>query len=336
MEACARCQARAGRAREDQRQAQGRPEGRAPRPPRRRSPAAAGECRPPAGRAGAGEDQSDTAHRRPPRRRLSPSRQPRRLRRRRPTSVACGLGRARPVTVTGPTAARAGPIERQSRPQVPQRALAERVPGPAPGPVPACCKRLPVAAGIGGGSSDAAAALRLLAQAQRARARCGARPCRPPRRRAQTFPSASCPSRGACRASAISLSAPIALPRLPGVLVNPGCRRRPPRYSARLARFRTPAPPDPPPAEGACRRFIGYLQAIAERPRDRRGACVVPAVAEVLSLLAGQPGCRLVRMSGSGRHRVRPVRNRAPRRQRPRSICAGARRIWWIRAATIG
>ena len=82
-------------------------------------------------------------------------------------------------------------------------------------------KRLPVAAGLGGGSSDAAAALRLLAKANRL-------PLDDPRLYAAAratgadVPVCLDPRPRIMRGIGEMLSAPLSLPPLPAVLVNPG------------------------------------------------------------------------------------------------------------------
>ena len=82
-------------------------------------------------------------------------------------------------------------------------------------------KRLPVAAGLGGGSSDAAAALRLLARANRlklddsgcSRWRAGV---------GADVPVCVDPRPRRMRGIGEKLSAPLAIPKLAAVLVNPG------------------------------------------------------------------------------------------------------------------
>ena len=99
------------------------------------------------------------------------------------------------------------------------RALAERVEGLKLGRF-ALTKRLPVAAGIGGGSADAAAALRLLARANRI-ALDDPRLMEAARVTGADVPVCLDPRPRVMRGIGEILSAPLALPKLPAVLVNP-------------------------------------------------------------------------------------------------------------------
>ena len=123
------------------------------------------------------------------------------------------------------------------------RALAERVDGLKLGRF-ALTKRLPVAAGVGGGSSDAAAALRLLARANRI-ALDDPRLMEAARVTGADVPVCLDPRPRMMRGIGEILSGPLALPKLPAVLVNPrrggadqGCVCGAPRSSqgARKAR----------------------------------------------------------------------------------------------------
>ncbi|HEX4194562.1 MAG TPA: 4-(cytidine 5'-diphospho)-2-C-methyl-D-erythritol kinase [Stellaceae bacterium] len=158
-------------------------------------------------------------------------------------------------------------------------------------------KNLPVASGIGGGSSDAAAALKALAVHWQAsideRALCAI---------AATL-GADVPVCVVARASFFGgigdeIAAAPPLPHAPLLLVNPGIalptasvfRARQGAYSA-ASRFAS-APTS-----------VADLAAILkERHNDLTDAAIgiVPAVGEVLTRLAAQPGALLARMSGSG------------------------------------
>ena len=82
-------------------------------------------------------------------------------------------------------------------------------------------KRLPVAAGLGGGSSDAAAALRLLARANRLDL-ADPRLLKVARRLGADVPVCVDPRPRRMRGIGEMLSAPLSMPKLPAVLVNPG------------------------------------------------------------------------------------------------------------------
>ena len=129
--------------------------------------------------------------------------------------------RALALTVGGPTAAASGTLGDNLVFKA-ARALAERVEGLKLGRF-ALTKRLPVAAGVGGGSSDAAAALRLLARANRI-ALDDARLMEAARATGADVPVCLDPRPRMMRGIGEILSGPLALPKLPAVLVNP--RRR--------------------------------------------------------------------------------------------------------------
>jgi len=199
----------------------------------------------------------------------------------------------------GPTAAAAGP-EGDNLIIKAANALAREVEGLKRGEFK-LLKRLPVAAGLGGGSADAAAALRLLAQFN------GLAPDDPRLFAAARATGADVPVCLDPRARIMAgvgdrLSAPLALPLLPAVLVN--CRVAVPTADV----FRTlglragealPGPAHPRELPADREALIAWLKAL---PNDLEPpACAVaPVIREVLDLLAGQPEARLVRMSGSG------------------------------------
>jgi 4-diphosphocytidyl-2-C-methyl-D-erythritol kinase len=130
------------------------------------------------------------------------------------------------------------------------------------------------------------------------------------------------------------LSAPIELPRLPGVLVNPGLPAPTAAVFRALGAIPEPGPSDPLPPESGREALLGYLKG-SGNDLERAGASVVPAVSDALSSLAAQPGCRLVRMSGSGATvfgLFESTRLAANAARQLRSLHTG----WWIRAAAIG
>ncbi len=166
-------------------------------------------------------------------------------------------------------------------------------------------KNLPVAAGLGGGSADAAAALRLLARvnklplddprlAQAARATGADVPvCLDPRPRLM-------------RGIGAILSAPLPLPRLPALLVNPGLA-----VATKLvfAGWRPSA--NPLTGSAAAADFAGSMSRVSEHQLlewllregndlEAPATVLAPPIADVLASLRGLAGCRLARMSGSG------------------------------------
>jgi 4-diphosphocytidyl-2-C-methyl-D-erythritol kinase len=134
-------------------------------------------------------------------------------------TLAFTAGHSLALALRGPTAAAAGELDGNLVLKA-ARALAERIPGLKLGQF-ALAKWLPVAAGLGGGSADAAAALRLLARANRIaaddpRLMAAARAC------GADVPVCLDPRPRLMRGIGEILSAPLDLPRLPAVLVNPG------------------------------------------------------------------------------------------------------------------
>lgn len=160
----------------------------------------------------------------------------------------------------------------------------------------ALIKRIPVAAGLGGGSADAAAALRLLAEAN------GLAPDDPRLQEAANLTGADVP---VCldprprimRGAGEVLSAPLKLPPLAGMLVNPGVA-----LSTRAVfELFDEALPE---RQGASPSFNGGdpLALLQAQPNDLEVAAISlqPVIGEVLAALKTLRSCRLARMSGSG------------------------------------
>jgi 4-diphosphocytidyl-2-C-methyl-D-erythritol kinase len=176
--------------------------------------------------------------------------------------------------------------------------LARRVPRLALGRF-ALLKELPVAAGLGGGSADAAAALRLLARANALP--CEARLADAARATGADVPVCLDPRARVMRGIGEVLSAPLDLPPLPTVLVNPGVPLTTKDVFATFARL---------PKAGAAFDAATFsvdsveaaLAALADGGNDLEPAAVslCPAVADALAALRATPDCRLARMSGSG------------------------------------
>jgi len=192
-------------------------------------------------------------------------------------------------------------------------------------------KIIPVAAGIGGGSADAAAALRLLARANdlalddprlaSAALAVGA-----------DVPVCLDPRARVMRGVGDLLSAPVDLPSLPALLVNPGVPLATRDVFAAFAG-----------SEGS-KTALGTL------PRERDGAidflarygndlthgaiALAPVVAQVLTALEALAGARLARMSGSGPTCFALFDTSAAAEAAERQLAA-ARRDWWVRATTI-
>jgi 4-diphosphocytidyl-2-C-methyl-D-erythritol kinase len=163
-------------------------------------------------------------------------------------------------------------------------------------------KRLPVAAGVGGGSSDAAAVLRLLARANGialtdARLRSAAQAT------GADVPVCLDPVARMMRGIGEVLSAPLRLPVLPAVLVNP---RVPVATKAVFAALHAKTPPDEPDfgqdeaLDGIdARALLAYLKANGN-DLEPAAVAVAPVVGAVIAALRAADACQLARMSGSG------------------------------------
>jgi 4-diphosphocytidyl-2-C-methyl-D-erythritol kinase len=245
-------------------------------------------------------------------------------------------GRTLVLDVRGPTAAAAGDVTGNLVLSAAQ-ALAERVNGLKLGRF-VLTKFLPVAAGLGGGSADAAAALRLLARTNKIgiddpRLMAAARAT------GADVPVCLDPRSRMMRGIGEVLSAPLDLPGLPAVLVNPGVavptkdvfaalHRRPQakRASNGLAfdSFIKPSKAD-------------LIDALAGAGNDLEAPAIAikPVIADVLRRLRRLDGCRLARMSGSGAtcfglfdsKRAATAAARVLREQKPR---------WWVRGTELG
>ena len=211
------------------------------------------------------------------------------------------------------------------------RALAERV-GRAPGARITLDKRIPVAAGLGGGSADAAATRRGL------------------NRRWQLGLSAAdlLPL-----AAGLGADVPVCLAARPTRMRGIGDRLEPvrdlPELFLLLVNPRQPvstaavfsglgdlagAPPDLGPPPAALSRLMAWLRA---RPNHLEAPArrLLPALDQVLAALAGQPGCALARMSGSGATCFGLFDDRDALARAAAAIAA-AHPDWWVAPTTAG
>jgi 4-diphosphocytidyl-2-C-methyl-D-erythritol kinase len=203
------------------------------------------------------------------------------------------------LTVDGPRAAFAGETADNLVLKA-ARALKERVPSIACGRFH-LEKNLPVAAGLGGGSADAAAALRLLARANaiapldpRLYAAAGAI--------GADVPVCLDPRPRLMRGIGEKLSAPLAVPRLHAVLVNPGAALATKHVFAGWKPATVPVEAFDLAALSQAVSFDKFLSMLAVQPNDLEDAAIglAPVVADVLGALRALSGCALARMSGSG------------------------------------
>jgi 4-diphosphocytidyl-2-C-methyl-D-erythritol kinase len=195
---------------------------------------------------------------------------------------------------------------------------------------------------LGGGSADAGATLRLLAGANRI-ALADPRLMAAARATGADVPVCLDPRPRLMRGIGEILSAPIDLPRLPAVLVNPGVAV--PTKDVFAALQLKPATSTgasvPSPLWGKERDAVvthgEFLRTVGEDRNDLETPAIAlqPIIAEVLNDLRALGGCRLARMSGSGATcfglfnsgRAAMAAARALRAKNP---------DWWIRATTLG
>ena len=198
-------------------------------------------------------------------------------------------------------------------------------------------KELPVAAGLGGGSADAAAALRLIARAN-GLALDDPRLCAAAGAIGADVPVCLDPRARVMRGIGENLSAPLALPPLPAVLVNPGVPLATKDVFAAFARGGAAKAAAPFDAAAVINASVETaLAALAGGTNDLEAAAIslCPAVADVLTALAATPGYRLARMSGSGATCFGLYSSEAAAAAAAQAI-AGAHGRWWVRATMLG
>jgi 4-diphosphocytidyl-2-C-methyl-D-erythritol kinase len=233
------------------------------------------------------------------------------------------------LTVRGVNAASAGPLADNLVVKAARR-LACDIAGLKLGHF-ALTKRLPVAAGWGGGPAPPAAALRLLARAN------GLSPGDPrlmaaARATGADVPVCLDPHPRLMRGIGEVLSAPLSLPRLQAVLVNPGVALATKDVFAALGAqgMREPVP------ASAEERFDA-LALIAAGTNDLEPPAIVlrPVIGDVLAALRAVHGCRLARMSGSGATCFGLFGSKRAAANAARSLKA-AHPDWWVRATSLG
>jgi 4-diphosphocytidyl-2-C-methyl-D-erythritol kinase len=219
------------------------------------------------------------------------------------------------------------------------RLLGERVPGLEAGEF-ILEKVLPVAAGIGGGSADAAAALRLLARLNRL-ALDDPRLIEVAQRTGADVPV--CLASQACVMTGVGETLlPLALPKMPCVLVNPriavatkdvfaalGLRAGELRVGVADV-IRAPVWPE---GDASLDRWIEQLAA-GRNDLEAPAKSIQPVIGEVLSALENADGARLARMSGSGATCF-AIFNSGDDAQGAARTIQQAHPLWWVHAGAL-
>jgi len=238
------------------------------------------------------------------------------------------------LTIRGPSAAQAG-ASADNLVLKAAHALAARIPDIALGAFE-LEKNLPVAAGIGGGSADAAAALRLIARANDL-SREDPRLYAAARATGADVPVCLDPRPRLMHGIGEKLSAPLVLPPLHAVLVNPGVSLA---TKDVFAGWTVAAKPAVALDLAALTKPVGYvriLRLLTTQPNDLEGAAIAlaPAIADVLAALRALAGCGLARMSGSGATCFGLFASAAAANAAAK-ILLGRYSHWWIRATMLG
>jgi 4-diphosphocytidyl-2-C-methyl-D-erythritol kinase len=249
---------------------------------------------------------------------------------RRADRLTLTAGAALALAVRGPFAAACGAISDNLVLKA-ARALAAQVDGLRLGRF-RLTKNLPVAAGLGGGSADAAAALRLLARINKLK-RDDPRLTAAARMTGADIPV--CLAQRACVMRGIGdvLSAPLALPKLHVVLVNPGVG-----LSTKDVFAAFDSHPAPRIRTGRSRINVNALVAsLAKEGNDLENAAISlrPEIADVLAALRARSGCQLARMSGAGATCFGLFATMGAAASAARSLRA-RHQGWWVRVDVLG
>ena len=243
-------------------------------------------------------------------------------------------GQTLSLKVRGETADRAGPLDDNLVLKA-ARALAAEAPDLTLGRF-TLEKRLPVAAGLGGGSSDAAAALRLIARANRLK-RSNPEIAKVAPKVGADVPVCIDPRPRRMRGIGEVLSAPLKMPKIAAVMVNPGVAVPTRDVFARLG-FRAGGPVRRAFASRALPLgFDDFVAYMSKHGNDLESPAIEiqPVIARVLAGLRETKGCLLARMSGSGATCFGVFTS-------PRTAAAAARSLaaahpqWWVKATSFG
>ncbi len=239
------------------------------------------------------------------------------------------------LSVDGETAAQAGATSENLVLKA-ARALREQIPELRVGHFQ-LTKRLPVAAGLGGGSADAAAALRLLSRLNEI-APVDWRLMGAARATGADVPVCLDPRPRIMRGIGELLSAPLPVPKLDAVLVNPGVACPTAQVFKALQQFSSGADPAAQLLESAeAPTAEALIEALLRSGNDLEAPALslVPAIGELLAALRATTGCRLARMSGSGASCFALYDNPQAASQSASTLQARYP-AWWVRSTTFG
>jgi 4-diphosphocytidyl-2-C-methyl-D-erythritol kinase len=198
-------------------------------------------------------------------------------------------------------------------------------------------KRLPIASGMGGGSADAAAALRLIARLNHLS------PDDPVLYQAALQTGADVPVCLASKARMMrgigeELGAPLILPRLFAVLVNPRQGSSTPAVFKEIG-----LKPGEKPSNETHPTIVSdltrpaLLQCLGQGRNDMQTAAtaLLPVIGEVQAALTALPDCRFARMSGSGAT-VFGVFDTCRAAAKAAKLLKRTHPDWWVKATVIG
>jgi len=193
-----------------------------------------------------------------------------------------------------------------------------------------------VAAGLGGGSSDAAAALRLLARANRL-ARSNLCIIKAAPKVGADVPVCVDPRPRRMRGIGDVLSAPLKMPRIAAVMVNPGVAVPTKDVFTRLGL--KPGGPlrRAPPARALPRGLEDFVAYLSKHGNDLEPPAIEiqPVIADVLTGLRETKSCLLARMSGSGATCFGLFTSTHTAAAAARSLSA-AHPTWWVKPTSFG
>ncbi len=191
-------------------------------------------------------------------------------------------------------------------------------------------KNVPVAAGLGGGSADAAAALRLISRANGLAIDDDPRLISSALAVGADVPVCLDPRPRIMRGVGELLSAPLDLPALPAVLVNPGLPLATRDVFNKFVGSQNSGDITDVPRESEL--LIEFLKQHGNDLTDAASACA-PVIVEMIATLRDLPGVRLARMSGSGPTCFALFDSQTQASAAARRLKSG-RQNWWVNPTT--